>query len=104
MGTARANRAVLLASDTAFSDWLRQHPNSFVLNVRSRMSPDYLVLHRSFCSTIQGSAYSPGALTERGYRKVGADTPQELEVWISEHVSGATTFTRRCSRCGAARP
>jgi hypothetical protein len=41
-------------NDTAYREWLEQHPGGFVLNYEvDGPNPDYLVLHRADCPTIQ---------------------------------------------------
>lgn len=92
-------RAKVFRSDLAFHKWATHNPDGWVLNVRRRMSPDYVVLHRSDCPTLGALRYANGALTERSYRKVGSDSERELLDWVRTHVPNAPTFSKRCTRC-----
>jgi hypothetical protein len=74
-------------TDQAYTDWLAEHPNNFVLNTRSRHDPTYMVLHRASCWTIspfrKGTA--PGAFTQSSYKKVCSDDIAELRQWVCVH-------------------
>ena len=85
--------------DAAYMDWLAHNPNGYVVNVRRRLSDDYVVLHRATCGHISAPREA-GAYTERGYLKLcGPTLPdvQQAPVWCGL-VSGS--FTKRCAHCG----
>lgn len=93
------NRPLIFQTDGDFYEWARAHPNGFVLNLRRSLTPDYVVLHKASCSTLHRSDFSPGALTSKGYQKVGALTSDALLKWVSNHITGSNGFTKACSRC-----
>ena len=86
--------------DAAYMDWLAHNPNGYVVNVRRRLSDDYVVLHRATCPHISSRPQEAGAYTERGYHKLCGHTladVQQAPVWCGR-VSGS--FTKRCAHCG----
>ena len=89
------------STDSSFHEWAAKHPEGWVLNVRRRLSPDYVVLHRTTCPSLLGQSYAPGALTERSYGKVGGGSEEELIKWLKTHIPAAPGFTKRCTRCSA---
>jgi hypothetical protein len=56
--------------DAGYLAWLSGHPDGFVINTYSSLSPAYLKLHQATCSTI--SRLQPGAKTFTGgqYSKI----------------------------------
>ena len=56
------------------------HPDGFVLNVRRRADPNYVVLHRATCGSISNDKQAPGAFTGRSYRKICATNVAELRL------------------------
>lgn len=91
--------ATAFESDQLFHQWVGSNPHGFVINVRRRLSPDYVVLHRSTCPTVSSRTYAPGALTERSYRKIAATSQDQLLDWIKTHMPAAPGFSKRCTRC-----
>jgi len=55
--------------DAGYLAWIATHQDGFVLNVRRVSDPDYAVLHRATCHIIANDTQTPGAYTERQYRK-----------------------------------
>ncbi len=90
-----------VGDDAAYLDWLAGHPSGFVLNIRSWCDPSYMVLHRATCRTISvtvdGAAF--GGFTERAYRKICADTIDELHGWTKSHGRPDGSFSKRCKLC-----
>lgn len=87
--------------DAAYLDWLASHPGGFVLNVRSRPDPFYMVLHRATCRTISAIANEAdfGGYTERAYRKICGDSIDELRGWARSHGRPDGSFSKRCGLC-----
>ncbi len=90
---------VFREDETAYFEWLSQHPAGYVVNASSEPSPNYLVLHSARCKAI--SKPKPGAhaacFTGNGYIKVGADEIQDLNDWILEQ--GIDAFSKHCDLC-----
>lgn len=91
--------AQLFISDKLYVDWLAEHPEGYVANLRSTWSPHYIVLHKANCRTISPAHYSPGAMTERNYRKLGANDVDDILAWVKDNMAGANGFTKRCGHC-----
>ena len=85
--------------DEAYLDWLAVYPEGFVVNVRRKRSPDYVVLHRAVCGAIGNRRPEAGAYTARGYVKYCGET--EADVAIVPTLCGREVgaFTKRCGFC-----
>lgn len=89
-----------MGNDMAYLEWLRTHPHGFVLNTERGRSPDYMVLHRASCWTIQpSSTLETGAFTERDYRKICATTIRKLRIWVMRNGRPDGSFSSRCQIC-----
>ena len=87
-------------NDTSYLHWLQDYPEGYVLNVRrKRPSSGYVVLHRSTCAAISNPKQNHGAFTERGYRKICAETVDELRVAALAEGRLDGSFTKECSVC-----
>ena len=64
--------------DHGYLGWVHEHTEGFVLNVRDRPDPQYVVLHRATCKTITRSLLNPAGYTGASYRKVVAATRDAL--------------------------
>ena len=93
------DQARLFPSDDEFLTWAAANPKGFVLNLRSNFDPGYVVLHKASCGALTGNSYLEGALTQRWYSKVGADSPDALLDWIRAHVGGCSGFSKHCGLC-----
>jgi len=87
-----------LDDDVGYLEWVRSHTNGFVLNTRRAPDRNYLVLHRASCRSISG-ARGEGAYTCRGYRKIVAETPDELRRYAREVGREDGSFSRECGLC-----
>ena len=85
-------------NDDDYSDWLKDHPSGFVLNVRRNPGASYTVLHRALCQTI-AKQRDHGAYTGRGYRKVVAKTVVELRSYTRSLGRTDGSFSAVCSKC-----
>ncbi len=88
----------LPSNDLEYHEWLRLNPDGFVINIRSSHKPDLAVLHRSDCWMMTKDR-DPGAYTEHNYRKVCADTKDELRNWVKTYLRHDGTFSKECSVC-----
>lgn len=86
--------------DAAYLEWLAGNPDGYVVNVREKLSPDYVMLHRATCPTISGPQ-EPGAYTERSYRKLCGRTLADVAEAPTWCRRARGSFTKRCSICGA---
>ncbi len=81
--------------EPGYTAWLGAHPNGYVLNCDRTPRADYVMLHRASCPTISGTP-PRGSTWTRTYRKVCAETANELVVWASTETGGST---QRCHAC-----
>src|SRR5687768_255975 len=87
--------------DQGYLSCLERHPGGFVLNIRSLRDPSYVVLHRATCPTIRDKERKrePGAFTARGYRKVCAESLEELRLWARAVGREDGSFSKLCRIC-----
>jgi hypothetical protein len=81
--------------DAGYLQWLADHPHGFVLNAARSPRPNYLILHRADCRTINGRPRRSGPWTGP-YVKVCADDPLDVAAWAGATVGAAP---RRCQVC-----
>ena len=86
-------------NEKRYFEWLAAHPDGYVLNVRSKADPNYVVLHRASCGSISSSKPAPGAYTCRGFRKWCAETILNLRVAAKKEGRQDGTFSKRCGHC-----
>ncbi|GAA0974877.1 hypothetical protein GCM10009555_031890 [Acrocarpospora macrocephala] len=72
--------------DTGYLEWVRRHPDGFVVNTSRNPSPSYLRLHRGDCATITGNP-ARGVRWTADYVKFCGDRG-ELELWARTEVGG----------------
>lgn len=70
--------AVFTTNDAEYLAWLKAHPQGYVLNSYRSPTPNYLILHRAWCSSIQKTI---GV----AYLKVCADSEEGLWQWLNEN-------------------
>ena len=81
--------------DASYFSWLASHPMGYVLSVRPKRGP---LLHRADCLHIDRHN-NPGALTERGTRKICANDKASLRVWVRANGLGSGTVLDKCPTC-----
>ncbi len=86
--------------DDAYRTWLAMHPDGYVVNVRRKLGPDYVVLHRASCATIS-EPRPPGAYPEHGFRKFCGITVEGVAMAPEHRGRERGSFT---SRCGFRKP
>jgi len=74
----------------AFERWRREHPRGFFLNYGS---PSDMVVHRTDCPRF----IFRGSRSLTSYKKVCAESIDELEVWASQRSSTSPGMCRTCS-------
>lgn len=84
--------------DSAYYVWLARNPEGYVVNVRRRCSPDYVVLHRASCGHI-ANPKEGGAYTERGYAKLCASTHKDIRDAPTHCGRAKGSFTKKCAHC-----
>jgi hypothetical protein len=85
--------------DASYLDWVREHQQGYVLNVRDVPDPNYVVLHRATCGTISRLLDRPGGYTDRNYRKIVGDTKDALKSAAIQEGRQDGTFSTECSLC-----
>ena len=85
--------------DDGYFDWLAVYPDGYVVNVRRKRSPDYVVLHRATCGSISNRMVEPGAYTARGYIKFCGETLADVAIVPTLCGRPRASFTKRCGFC-----
>lgn len=93
-------------NDRKYFEWVDAHPNGYVVNLRRRSDPEYVVLHRASCASIRrykGMDNDPGGFTERAYRKLcGASLP-EIVGRLTTELGRRDPITKECALCAPRR-
>jgi len=87
--------------DEKYLKWIFQNPYGYVINTPRSMPLDYMLLHRSSCSTISeytGTA-KRGGFTERDYIKICAEDIDSLRSWVRQHGRPDGSFSGECHHC-----
>ena len=84
--------------DGAYFAWLARNPEGYVVNVRRRCSPDYVVLHRASCGHV-ANPREAGAYTERDYGKLCAPTREGILDAPTFCGRAKGSFTKQCAHC-----
>lgn len=71
------------------------HRDGFILNT-TRVRSRYAVIHRARCHTIQGVPAAGQRWTGGDYRKVWAESVEELQTWVSQELNAVP---RPCGVC-----
>jgi hypothetical protein len=81
--------------DEGYLGWLASHPTGFVLTVARSPRPNYLILHKAACRTINGRPTRGGPWTGP-YIKVCSGDALKLAAWTGREVGVAP---RLCTVC-----
>jgi hypothetical protein len=84
--------------DQGYLRWVAAHPRGFVLNVRRRRDPGYVVLHRATCPSISATRVGE-AHTGRGFRKVCSVQLEELREAAALAGRHDRSFSKACGLC-----
>jgi hypothetical protein len=88
--------------ESGYLTWLDMHRSGFVVNGRREFDPDYMVLHRATCGSInvhRGINEKPGGFTERNYVKYCGESIEELEEFLRKLKGRSQSFSKECSLC-----
>ena len=88
--------------ETGYLTWVSENALGFVVNTRTNLDPDYLVLHRASCSSVRKYPLMdqrPGGFTERAYQKICSRSEQDLANYLSILTGKPNAFSKTCSRC-----
>lgn len=88
--------------DGGYLGWVAAHPQGYVLNIRARPDPTYIVLHRASCWAVGPRAtvgWRADAYTGRDYRKVCGEQEEELRQWARTHGRPDGSFSSACKLC-----
>lgn len=89
--------------DAMFLCWTTEFPDGYVVNLRRRLDPGYVVLHRANCRTLKthrNAENNPGGFTERNYVKACSETVTDLEEFVADRFGiQRPFFSKRCSTC-----
>ena len=88
---------VFLDDDGRYLEWLRKHPDGFVVNAARRPRADYLILHRANCHTISGTPARGSRWTTGDYLKACATAEAELRAWARDETKAEPTGCGSCS-------
>jgi hypothetical protein len=90
-----AELTVFRDDDEGYRAWLRSWPRGHVLNCNRNPTPDYLILHRATCRTI--NELGPGATTFTGeYIKVCSRDRASLRRWAVDAAGAGPTPCQLC--------
>lgn len=89
------NEVQEFSNDGEYFDWIHRHPDGFILSLRPRKGP---LLHRSTCLHIDRHN-NPGALTERGTRKICAETKEQIRAWLRSELPDVGIVLPKCPTC-----
>ena len=84
--------------DAGYLAWLSWNNQGYVVNVRRRLTPDYVVLHRASCGSIS-ALREDGAYTERSYVKFCGRALPDIDEAPTACGRTRGSFTKRCSLC-----
>ena len=88
--------------DSGYLHWLAENPKGYVVNMRVRLDPDYLILHCATCPSINrypDMKVFPGGFTERSYRKFCSTSLPELSDTLGEMTGKEDPFSEVCGLC-----
>jgi hypothetical protein len=80
--------------DDGYRQWIRAHPDGFVINTARSPSPAYVMLHRASCRTISGDP-ARGIRWTRDYIKFCGERA-ELDEFARRQIGGSANPCRRC--------
>ena len=92
--------------ERGFVNWISGNSGGFVVNTRTELDTDYVVLHSANCGSMRnyrGMDQNPGGFTERGYQKICAASFDEILSHLVAETGNENPITKYCSLCGAAR-
>jgi hypothetical protein len=83
--------------DSGYLDWVVAHKGGWVVNANKTPKPDYLQLHKAWCSTI-ADPRREGAYTARQYIRFCAMHKQALDSYFRDRLGSKPRWN--CTQCG----
>ncbi len=82
-------------NEQLYLDWVRSHPDSFVVNVERSKNPNNMVLHHAWCKQMNHlhKNAAQGGFTERQYIKICAPDLASLQAWVRQNGRPDGTFS-----------
>lgn len=87
--------------DEPFLEWMKKHPEGYVLNVKQKSTSGFAVFHDSQCSHISGvlSSHRSDAHTKHDKIKVCAEETEPLVEWLADNRPKAVFGAEVCGHC-----
>jgi hypothetical protein len=88
-------------NDANYINWIKGHPNAFIINTPRGTPTSYMVLHRASCRLVwqYNNMARPGGFTERQYIKVCSENLDNLKDWVRKKGRKDGSFSKRCNAC-----
>jgi hypothetical protein len=92
--------AVFDNDDQSYLTWVNNFPQSFVANVLRAPNSNYFVIHKTTCTTINGTKkdYTEDSFTRNDYIKVGTHHYHELIEWAKTNRKRSNVI-KNCGTC-----
>lgn len=89
------------SGDEPYKQWMEEHPEGYVLNVKRKTSSGFAVFHDSQCSHILGvlSSHRSDAHTKHDKIKVCAEETEPLVEWLTDNRRKAVYGAEVCDDC-----
>lgn len=89
------------SGDAPFLEWMKDHPDGYVLNTERRVTSTVTFLHRSGCHHLTGlvSGQGPDGYTQRKYIKVCSEDASLLLAWCLRERTNSGGIRRYCKTC-----
>ena len=89
--------------EDGFLQWTCNNPNGFVANFKRHHDPNYVVLHKGCCHTMQrhrNIEWNPGGFTERDFLKACSTSVDDLDDYLAKKMRmKKPVFTKCCFFC-----
>ncbi len=85
--------------EQGYLDYVRKNPRGYVLNVRKEPDPEYVVLHRASCGSINSEKRPYGGYTMRSYRKICSTDMATLRQAAVREGRRDGSFSNHCKLC-----
>ncbi len=94
--------AVFDNDDRSYLTWVNNFPLSFVANAKREPNSNYFVIHKTSCSSINGTKkdYVEDSFTRNSYIKICTHSYQELLTWAETN----RRKSKPIKNCGTCKP
>jgi hypothetical protein len=86
-------------NDAGYVEWVRQHPQGYVVVSWNPPRSNYLSLHRADCHCIDPAQAHHVENWTHSYIKVCADTIEELQDWAANQFGEEHRSLTSCGHC-----